>query len=73
MQHVLIIDGAYLQIGLKDLSFPIESTGHFSALLDVFEKISGNKFDQIRFVTSEDNDTWLKNSKFYEVMQREVA
>jgi len=53
---------------LKDLTFPIESAGHFSALLDLFEKISGNKFDQVRFVTSEDNDTWTKNSKFYEVM-----
>jgi hypothetical protein len=45
MQHVLIIDGAYLQIGLKDLAFPIESTGHFAAMLDLFEKIAGNKFD----------------------------
>jgi hypothetical protein len=24
-------------------------------------------------VTSEDNDTWAKNSKFYEVMNREIA
>jgi uncharacterized LabA/DUF88 family protein len=73
MQHVLIIDGAYLQIGLKDLLFPIDSIGHFAAVLDLFENIAGHKFDQVRFVTSEDNDTWTKNCKFYEVMNREIA
>ena len=45
MQHALIIDGAYLQIGLKDLSYPVDSPGHFGALLDLFERIKGHKFD----------------------------
>ncbi len=37
LEHVLIIDGAYLQIGLKDLNFPLDGQGHLQALLTLFE------------------------------------
>jgi hypothetical protein len=43
------------------MNFPVESPGYFSLLIELFEKTAGNKFDQVRFVTSEDNETWSKN------------
>ena len=76
LKNVLIIDGAYLQIGINQMNqahnlfFPLEQSGNFLALLGYLEKIGGHKFDQIRFVTAEDQETKHKYQKFYDAMEK---
>jgi hypothetical protein len=74
LKNVLIIDGAYLQIGINKLNMennyfmPLES--NFNVLINFLETIARTKFDQIRFVTAEDAETRPKNMKLYEAIQR---
>lgn len=72
LKNVLIIDGAYLQIGINKLNtennyfMPLES--NFLVLINFLETIARTKFDQIRFVTAEDAETRPRNIKLYEAI-----
>lgn len=74
LKNVLIIDGAYLQIGINKLNMdnnyfmPLEK--NFLVLITFLETIAKTKFDQIRFVTAEDAETRPKNLKLYEAIER---
>ena len=48
------------------MNFSVDTPSAFHALLRLFEQIAGHQFDQIRFVTSEDHETYAKNARFYE-------
>lgn len=67
LKNVLIIDGAYLQIGMNQLNqnnnyfLPLDHHSNFLVLINFLETIAKTKFDQIRFVTAEDAETRPRN------------
>lgn len=76
LTHILIIDGDYLKIGmnqanqLRNQFFPLDKEGNFPVFIKFLEEISGHQFNEIRYVSAEDNDTIAKNRRFYEELRR---
>lgn len=76
LKNVLIIDGAYLQIGISQMNqtattnFVLDAPGNFLVLITFLEAIVGYEFDQIRFVTAEDTETKHKHLKLYEAIDK---
>eukprot|EP00347_Sterkiella_histriomuscorum_P012536 403368196 len=76
LNHVLVIDGAYLQIGMNQANqqnnqfFPLDKPGNFDIYITFLEKMVGHEFNQIKFVTAEDNETNARHKKFYDELAR---
>ena len=67
VENVLIIDGAYLQIGVRDINaqsdtnFRLEKENKIKRFLQVLEAILQHTLDKIIFVSAEDYDGMTKN------------
>jgi hypothetical protein len=70
-RHILMIDGAYLEIGVKDLCQKYQSTFSFlkrkniRLIIGLIEKLVNHPFNKIFYVTSEDTDTYARKEKLY--------
>ena len=70
-KHVLIIDGAYAQIGLRDLNeafqtkFRLSNSAKLLRFLHVLRAIFNQEIDRVIFVSAEDFDGMTKQESVY--------
>ena len=75
-EHVLIIDGAYMQIGIRSLnksletSLRLEKEAKLKHFLTCLQVMIGHPLDKILFVSADDYDGMTKNEVFYLKMQK---
>ena len=73
---MLLIDGAYLQIGIKDLNqasntnFRLDKESKLKKLIAFLEQLVKHTFDKIIFVSAEDFNSMLKNESLYLKMKK---
>ena len=69
--HVLLIDGAYMQIGMRDLNtafetkFRLEKSSKLLRFLHVMQAIVRHSIDRVIFISAEDYDGMTKSEPFY--------
>jgi uncharacterized LabA/DUF88 family protein len=74
--HILLIDGAYLQIGIRDLNksfetnFRLEKESKLKKFFETLQILLGHPLDKILFVSADDYDGMIKNEVFYLRLQK---
>ena len=74
--HILLIDGAYLQIGIRDLNklhdtnFRLEKESKLKKFFETLQILLGHPVDKILFVSADDYDGMTKNEVFYLKLQK---